>query len=260
MIYSNPGSTPVRLPIGTQGQRVTVDLTGLPTWSDYIVPSLSTTLFDDFNGVASPFADLAGWSSSVVSTGNILRTAGISPANTRMMGSISLGLSATAGSSSTLLRNSSSYFLGFGSLYCEMGVMIPTTIPDAANNYNIRLGLGDLANAESIDGVYFLANSSSGSWQGRSISNATGTTVVLASTLVVGQWYRLGFLVNTAGTLITFYVGGIAVGTINTNIPVGSLRTLGPILSAQGVTATGTTRSVNIDYYYLNMQFNAVRY
>jgi hypothetical protein len=42
---------------------------------------------------------------------------------------------------------------------------------------------------------------------------------VTSTAVTAGSWVTLKYIVNAAGTSITFYVNGASVGTITTNIP-----------------------------------------
>jgi hypothetical protein len=69
----------------------------------------------------------------------------------------------------------------------------------------------------------------------------TGTVVT------AGQWYKLAVEVNAAGTLVTYYIDDVSVGTIATNIPTGVGRTFGPAVKIEKSAGT-TARTFLIDY------------
>lgn len=261
MIYSNPGSSLTRLPIGTQGQYVRTNSSGLPEWSNFITPSTESRLFDDFTGTVAPFGDTQ-WTTTASGTGAAVTIfSSIAPTNTRVFGSISLTKGTLAAGRISLNKSVSSLFLGFGTFYFEAGIMIPT-IPDGTDNFIIRVGLGDsTTNVESLDGLYFLIDRtvSTTNWALRGLNNSSITTNVSTATFSSGTWQRLGFLVNADGTSATFTIGGSSVGTVTTNIPVGSLRLVG--LFVQIIAVAGTAaRNIIVDYITYNCQFNAVRY
>lgn len=142
---------------------------------------------------------------------------------------------------------------GGGEVYLEALVKV-SALSDATDTYIIRCGMLDTrGDANSVDGIYFRYTHSvnSGNWEGVTRSNsvetvASGGTAGAPST----SFQKLGILINAAGTLVTFYLDDVSMGTSATNIPTAAGRETG--IGGAFITRTaGTTtaRSFSIDYY-----------
>lgn len=147
---------------------------------------------------------------------------------------------------------------GGGAMSFESLVQVPT-LSTAGNEFALRVGLGDGTTGDFTDGVYFEYNRpTSVNWIMKTASNATRTTTPTSSVVTAGAWVKLRAEVNTGGTLVTYFINGTQVGTINTNIPTGAGRQVAPLL--QMVKSTGTTAILSyVDYYILHKDFSTAR-
>lgn len=99
-------------------------------------------------------------------------------------------------------------------------------LSDGTNTYILRSGFLDADNAEPTDGVYFRYTHSvnSGNWVLVARSNGTETVSNTSTAVQTSSFVRLTVIVNPAGTLAEYFINGVSVGTIATNIPTGAGR------------------------------------
>jgi hypothetical protein len=143
----------------------------------------------------------------------------------------------------------------------DIGVQIPT-LSDGTDRYTLVLGFGDsnTGTTDNVDGYYFKYsdNVNSGKWQLVTSNSSTRTTADSGITVAASTWYGLTAILNAAGTSVEFFIDGVSVGTITTNIP-GATRTYGA--NGRIVKALGTnSRSVEFDWFNLTEIFETPRY
>lgn len=149
-----------------------------------------------------------------------------------------------------------------GLIVAEATVRYPTLSNNlVGETYTSRLLLGDsLLAADHVDGIYFEYNSAvSPNWTCKTANNSVRTTVITATPVVAGTWYRLRALVIPgAPSQAIFFVDDVLVATINTNIPTGSARRYAPNLR---ITKTGGTasRQLLVDYFQMRSVTAQVR-
>lgn len=149
----------------------------------------------------------------------------------------------------------------FGSDYWrfETVLRIPVLSGVSSQTFYVRAGFMDSngTNSDGTDGCFFRYTNSvnGGRWQG--VCNNNGTTSTCdtgtspSSAPVTNTWYRLGVVVNSAGTLADFRINGSSRCTVNTNIPTGSTRST----SAQIVVSkTGGTSQIGVDVDYMGWE------
>lgn len=163
-------------------------------------------------------------------------------------------IGSTSGSGYAGFRTSTVNNILFNGLTWEWFARIKTAsaVSDGTNTYSFFIGFGDAATALPTDGAYFLHNSSSGNWLGRTVDNGSTTSASGGSAVAVATdtWVDLRISVNAAGTLVTFYVydagAWTSIGTCATNIPTGSARQTG--LSGAILPTAGTlSRTWTVD-------------
>lgn len=153
----------------------------------------------------------------------------------------------TCGSSS---NGQGEIILGGGTVDIYWIINIPV-LSNGTDRFNLSIGLNDQNQSGGFDygnnGCTFdySDNLNSGNW--RLTTNKAGTsTHVNSSTAVSTSWVTLRININSAGTLVTFYVNGTSIGTSTTNIP-----TLGISPYVTFAKTLGTTQVVlNLDVYY----------
>lgn len=117
-----------------------------------------------------------------------------------------------------------------------------------AQDYIIRWGFGDGFQSDHVDGAYLEYNrSASVNWSMKTASNSARTTTDSGVAVVEDAWIKLKVVVNAAATSVEFFIDGVSVGTIATNIPTGAGRHTsfhGHIVK----TAGSTNRIMYVDY------------
>ena len=150
-----------------------------------------------------------------------------------------------------------SVILGGGAIDLYM-VFKLSNLSDGTDTYQIAVGFGDSTNTPPpFDNGVFLNYSStvnSGNWQMSTASSSTRTTSNSA-TAATTNWTTVRINVNAGATLCTYYVNGVSLGTISTNIPT---TTIGPffVLSKSAGTAN---RFLKIDLVYMFQQLTSSR-
>jgi len=145
-----------------------------------------------------------------------------------------------------------------GETVFETAVRLPV-LSDATNEYSFSIGGGAQSNAVlGNDGACFTYNRAlyGTNWQALSRRNGSQTTTNSNVIVVANAWVKLGLVVNATGTLITYYIDGVPVATITTNIQTGGPSREGCyILKSAGTTSF----TANIDYYFVGKTFTNPR-
>lgn len=135
----------------------------------------------------------------------------------------------------------------------------------AAQQYQLLIGLFDTFTAiNQVDGAYLLydeggvttGSTASPNWQRVTAANSVRTLTASATAVATG-WLNIRTEANAAGTLVEYFVEGVSVGTIATNIPTGTTRTMGFGVYLQKSIGTGTAALVHCDWMYLKSNFGA---
>ena len=125
--------------------------------------------------------------------------------------------------------NANGLLFGAGEYTFETDIFIGG-LSTAIEEYGIALGFGDNVTYDNVDGAYFKYDRAvtGVNWQLVTANNSARTTVNSGVIVTAGVWHRFKVVVNTAGTLVSYYIDNILVGTIATNIPTGAGRLFGP--------------------------------
>lgn len=139
------------------------------------------------------------------------------------------------------------------SLYCEAYVRIPT-LRTATQEFKAYFGFGDSVgtNADMVDGAYFTHDSTSTNWVMNTANNNVRTATATSTAVVANQWYRLGIQIASGGGSAEFFIDGVSVGTIATNVP--TTRNTGGIYKIVKTVGT-TSRTMDCDYWYSLTEF-----
>lgn len=230
-------SIPERFALGALGTRLLSDGTDV-AWFEEQNFFVS---FDDFlnSGSTSTVGDtswLSGTSGGAVSAGS-------SEADSPGIQVLSTSTSATG--LAQIFKNATGILFGGGDYVFETRIKL-SDLSDGVETYGIKIGWLD--GFVATDGVYFYYSSTinSGQWRLSATSNSA-TTSTDSSTAATTNWVRLKIVVNAAGTSAEFFVDGVSIGTVASNIPTGAGRQCGPrivILKSAGTTA----RTASVDY------------
>lgn len=145
------------------------------------------------------------------------------------------------------LSSSGMHVFANGEHSYETDVRIPL-LSTVGEEYIIRIGFLDSPSADAGDGAYFIYDRlTSVNWIMGTAQSSTRTATASSTAVAENTWLRLKVVVNAAGTLATYYVDGVSIGTVSTNIP-GAGQNLG--YGAHIVKSAGTTaRTMETDWY-----------
>lgn len=155
-------------------------------------------------------------------------------------GIVTLDTGTTTTGSASMNLGTDPIVLGVEPFILEMDVYI-NTLSVVGDRYTVRIGLGDTTNgADFVDGVYFMyAEGTSANWIRCTANNSTRTQT--ASTLAVSLgWHKLRIEIQTAAASVEYFVDGVSIGTVATNIPKLVGRQCGPcahIIKSAGTNA-----------------------
>jgi hypothetical protein len=93
---------------------------------------------------------------------------------------------------------------------------------NASPRFDVKAGTMDNdAVGDPANGIYFqyMDNLNGGSWTCVTSNASTRTVLNSSSSPVANTWVRLKYIVNVAGTSVSFYIDDVFVGTTTTNIP-----------------------------------------
>lgn len=212
----------------------------------------ANTLFDDFltDAVNTPISAL-GWDplSSGTGTGGSDVTTGVDSTD-RAIGVFQMTTGTTATGRYGISLGQAALLFGYASYYMEWRVEVPI-LSTAGQEYDLYIGFANNigATGDVTDGAWFEYNrNNSTQWVCATANNSVRTRTASGTAVTAATWYRLGIEVNAAGSLVTYYINGAQVATINTNIPTGAGRQTG--IGAKIEKSAGTTgRVVVIDYF-----------
>jgi hypothetical protein len=165
----------------------------------------------------------------------------------------------TATGYAALHRGNTILQTGLGEMEFDIGVRVPT-LSDGTDTFTIYAGFGDsYGSTDHANGIYFRYSHglSSGNWERCTASGATRTQESTGVAVAAATWQHIGARLNAGATLVTFYINGVAAGTISTNIPT-SAQTFSTVVKIVKSVGT-TTRDVLIDYYQFRQRFTTAR-
>jgi len=146
-----------------------------------------------------------------------------------------------------------------GTLIIESLVRYPT-LSATALRYGTSVGLFTVAKLSSSTGHLIIKlqdNENSGKFQGISYNGSSTTTVDLGITAAANTWYKLRLEITS--TNVDFYINGVLVGNITTNIPAFQLSAglLYDEISGSGYVSQ--TNLVEYDYFYMTKTLTTPR-
>lgn len=219
----------------------------LKTWSN----------FEDF--LDNSVANSSGiWISQLIGAGtgfvNFVGTATQPGRRTLSTGTTNVGTAAiyTLGSVTGVL-------FGGGQYTWEADIYVGN-LSTAAEEFVSVFGFGDTGTAEPTDGAYFYYDRSGAgvNWRLKTANNGVRTDTDSVIPVVAGVFVRLKVVVNYAGTLVSYYINGVLVGTNNTNIPIAGGRETGAVISIIK-TVGATARLLYLDWVWLHYDLTVSR-
>lgn len=246
IIIGGSSGTPTHLPIGSSGQVLKV-VSGAPAWAaesggggSAFAPASGFQYYTDFVAGWTDFQENAFGGSSGSLSGEQGR-----PGIVYLRDGSSSGYAARRWLQSTSSSDWIQFTFGGGEFVFETSIKIT-----AVNSMDkIRFGFQDDEVHNSVtDGIYFEVNSSN-QLMLVTVNNGSATTSSTLATLTTGTWYRIAFVVNSAGTSVQAYVNGSSSGSPNTsNIPTSRVTGLSYAIRKAGSAAYS---EVAIDYCFI---------
>lgn len=252
VLYGN-GASPIGVTsVGSLGEVLTSNGVGNPpsfqTATTPFSPSSVVDIVDDFFPQGNNIVGVFQWNTTVNTPGTATQG---HPGVERMPASTGVGfpnymyLGAFNGSTNTGV-----FVLG-GGLFSLNFVPNLIAISNPTDSYNIYIGLMDIPSIVNgvippSDGIYFTYTDTvnSGNWQIVTVASTVSTT---ANTAVAADanYNNFGLVINAAGTSVEFFINGVSVGTIVTNIPSANLS---PVIYINPT--NGNPIGFDIDLFY----------
>ena len=169
-------------------------------------------------------------------------------------GEVTLGTGTTNNATGkSILWGTATNMILTGGNSLEWRVRLPV-LSAASPRYNVKVGMQDnLVVGDPANGIYFQYsdNVNSGCWVGVTRNASTSTPVNSTVTVVANQWYVLRWTANTAGTLVSFYIDNVLIGTSALNIPTTNPAKFQASIE-KGSTST-LSRTLQCDWYTYNV-------
>lgn len=256
MLYASGSDTLTKRSIGTAGQVLKTDDAGIPVWEDTNYPTQETRLFEDWH------TDAVGqmrWLDA--DTGVGASTTSLTVADANHQGILQLDNVGAAGAAIRYLGGvasgsaTSGFILGGGVLTMEWLVRVED-LSTAGERYNFQVGLFDTATTQ-VNAVRFLYSDSinSGNWTISTINASTVTNTDSGVAVAADTWYKLRAVVNAAATSIEYFINGVSVGTVTTNIPTVAVAPRASLAKTVG----SASRVAYVDYFRLYQRLTSAR-
>lgn len=234
-------------------------------WYD---PSKDLYMEDDF--VAGNIISETGWKSSTSGSGAAVNCQN----KPTLVGASNPGIvycdsgttaSGYAGIITAQNNNQAAIWLGGGSLDQYWIVKLAQTSV-STDRFNLMVGMMSFGATPTVTaGVWFgyIDDVNSGKWTINCAGNGSTTTTNSTSDAVAAStWYNLHINVNAAASLCTFYVNGVSVGTVATNIPTttgNNSYSISPSCFIASTTYTSVNKVVAIDKHILFQKMTSSR-
>lgn len=200
--------------------------------------------YDQRAGAADSYPVLSGWNN-----------------RTGALGHVVTGVGDAVGSCAMTLNN-----LGWGitfggaeyDFYTEN--VLATSLSTVAQEYELYLGYGDTqAAGDFTDGVYFRYDRAvlGNNWFACTADGGARTATDTGVAAELAVWHKFRIRVNAAGTVALFYIDGVLVATINTNMPGVGDATAAVLKIAKTVGAGA--RWIYYDWVWLRVNFTVSR-
>lgn len=219
--------------------------TGLTSGSEanFHWPASFAWIKDDFTGNSNnageyTWTNVASGGGSVANDAGVLNHPGVRRCNTAAANPSQGGfLTRTAFN----LPNGNDTFEGIIQVSATTGIIV-------------RVGLHDISStSDAVDGIYFEYDpSTSANWLMVASSNSSRTKTASSSLVNALTWYRLKIVSNAANDSIEYFVDGVSIGTVTTDIPTSGSgsRQMGLGCFIQNTTAAAQYMDVDLVYWF----------
>jgi hypothetical protein len=257
ILYASATDTLSKLPIGANGQLLSVASTGVPAWTDAVNLSTVAISTSDFIEGSQILLKTAVSGANALSVNRSAAGSAAHPGAWRLStGTTNSGYANLFGSD----QDNQVKVGGAGEVIFETIVNL-SALSNGADTYALLCGLTVPAFSNTLtitDGIYFyLDSNANANWRlrcGASSSTTDGDTGVTAT----AAWTKLRWVLNAAGTSVQAYVNGVSAGSpVTTNIPPA---TTGMLLQWFIKKSAGTTAvNYDVDAYKLIVNLSASR-
>ncbi len=204
--------------------------------------------------------DLNATANGDLSEGNSGTGAGtgvLNQVNANQVGLVQSSTGSAATGRASVLSAVAMMVAGAGAMCFELNGRV-TTLSDAGNEFVLRVGFLDAAASDATDGIYFeYDRTQSTNWRLCAASNATRSKSNSAAAVGTG-FDTLRIDVDAAGTSAEFFLNGVSLGTVASNLPNTAGRNFG--FGWQLIKTAGTTaRTFDVDYLAAEVDFTAPR-
>lgn len=255
------------LGFGTSSQVLTsTGAASSPTWqapASQFTPNSVVTIFDDFFSNETVTSGLAigqqVWTPG--NAGNWTSANGV--ATNAHPGVIGHTLMSVAATNRSLMLGPgttaplSGFVLGGGEIILNWVFNI-TALSNGTNRYTLNLGIGDTLTTVAVANgcwISYSDNVNSGNWTFNTSAASSATNSNSAVAVTTG-WHNAQVTINAAGTLVTFVMDGVTLGTIALTIPTLGILPFLSVLFSAGSVAAGT---IQIDLFYLKQTLTTAR-
>jgi hypothetical protein len=228
-----------------------------------VSPDLIYRIADDFTGNTVAL-DSYGFQSTVSGTGaNVISTSIFNNATDRAIGVVELESGTTSNSRATI----SSQIGAFATTYCTYDYQLRACLSDVGNvlqQFEATFGFIDNTSTapNHTDGIYFRfeGNGTNVNWECVTSASSVRTTVTTSSPVLINNFQIFRIFINEAGDQVQFYIDGVLVATITTNIPVPSAgQFFGMGAKIGKLLGTGEEYNLYCDWIYLTATYSAPR-
>jgi hypothetical protein len=243
MLYASASNALSKLALGTINQTIRSNAS-TPVW---LGQNAFIEVYDDF------FWNNAGrWTNSGSGTGAGVSTSQNTNVTSSNNGVWAINTGTTTTGTARIQSYENSIITGGGQIFYEALVRL-SALSDGTDTYTAYIGFSsNTSGGDATNGIYFryTNGTNSGNWQGVCRSASSESVTNTSSAVTASAWMKVGFTVNAANTLVTFYVNGSSVGTVNSNIPTTFTGLNMYITKSAGT----TSRTMYVDYlHYVNI-------
>jgi len=255
-LYASASNTLSKRSIGTAGQILKTGDAGIPVWEDTNYPTQETRLFEDWHGDA--VATLR-WLDADTASG--VSATGLAVADSNHQGILELDNVAASSAAIRYLGGvtsgscTSGFILGGGILTMDWLVRV-SDLSTAGERFSFMVGMFDTATTQ-VNSVRFLYtdNVNAGNWTISAQAASVTTNTDSGIPVVADQWYKLRAVVNAAASSIEYFIDGVSVGTVTTNIPTVAIAPRASLAKTVG----SASRPCYVDYFRLYQRLTVAR-
>lgn len=159
-----------------------------------------------------------------------------------------------------LANDSCAMYPGQAGFVMQWGARMPAALSDATNEYVLEMGLGFYPyTGVNAGAVISYKRTTSTNFICYTADGTTKNSVVSSNNIAVtaGAWYNFMIVLNSAGTLISFYVGSpgaayVLLGTSALNLP-NITNQCNPYFNIYRTATFALNRVLGIDWWQLNI-------